>query len=155
MANRDGKGDIARPPQSPDPAYAPPPPPARPPFPAPRVHPPYPRILPFAEKTMVLTFAQTLRAARLYLALTQEQVSALAGMPREHISFIERGLYNVRLTTICVLAHALRMNPAELMPVLFRPDSTPVAHKALPLNKPPPAAPTPTKPQRPTPPAHL
>jgi len=145
MANRDGKGDVARTPHASDPS---PPSPVHPAFVASPTHPAYPRILPFSEKAMRISFGQILRAARLRLALSQEELAARAGMYRTNISLLEAGRRNVRVVTVCILAHALRINPGELMPILFQPDSTPVVHKALPISKPRPSA-------RPAPPAHL
>ena len=137
MANRDGKGDVARSPHALG-ADVPSLTPA-----ALRA-----KILPFSEKAMNRGFGQMVRATRLRRGLSQMDLADRAGMHRTHISLIETGRRGVRLPTVCILAHALRMNPAELMPVLFRPDSTPVAHKALPIDKPRPPA-------RPEPPAHL
>ena len=155
MANHDGKGDGAHSP-APRPLLD-----RLPTHPLPSTasseqtsDPGYPRILPFTEQALIISFGQAVRAARLRRAMTQEKLAEKAGMRRNHISRTEHGTRNVRFTTVCVMAYAMRMNPGDLMPVLFQPDSTPVPFKALPL-KPSSAPPAPPKPRRPTPPAHL
>ena len=150
MANRDRKGDAAHSPAPASdrlPTYRPP----SAASPEQSSYPDYPRILPFTEQALIIAFGQLLKSARLRRAMSQEELAEKAGMHRTHISLTERGTRNVRFTTACIMAYALRVNPSELMPVLFQPDSTPVPFKALPIKQPS----APPKPHRPTPPAHL
>ena len=58
---------------------------------------------------------QELRKAR---NLSQEELADAAGLHRTHISLIERGRRSARLETIEQLARALKVQPAEMMPII-------------------------------------
>jgi transcriptional regulator with XRE-family HTH domain len=70
-------------------------------------------------KTNTLTqqFAQRLRELRIAKGMSQEQLAAVAGLHRTHVSLIERDQRSVRLETIERLAQALQVQPAELLTV--------------------------------------
>lgn len=93
-----------------------------------------------SNRDLVVRFGQILRAARLRRGYSQQDLATRAAMYRTHISLIEVGTRNIQITTICTLAAALRVNPGDLMPVLFLPENTAIT---------PPAS------IAPTPPAHL
>ena len=61
------------------------------------------------------TFAENVRKVRKARHLSQEQLAFEAGLHRTYISGIERGVRNVGLDNIGVLATALRVRPAELL----------------------------------------
>jgi transcriptional regulator with XRE-family HTH domain len=60
-------------------------------------------------------FGQRVRAARLSKGWTQEELSARSGLAVVQISRIERGVREVRLTTILRLVDALAMRPDEML----------------------------------------
>ncbi len=62
-------------------------------------------------------FGDRVRQIREQLGLSQEALAAQAKLHRTHISLIERGQRNVRLETVERLAKALRVQPADLMPL--------------------------------------
>jgi len=49
--------------------------------------------------------------------MTQEDLAAQAGLVPKHISLIERGRLNMRITTMLNLAEGLRVSASELMDV--------------------------------------
>lgn len=55
---------------------------------------------------------------RLHLELSQEVVAASAGMSRQALSAIERGMQAPRWETLYALAGALRCEVGDLMPTL-------------------------------------
>jgi transcriptional regulator with XRE-family HTH domain len=61
------------------------------------------------------TVGQNVRAFRLKLKLTQEQLAEKAGLHWTYISGVERGRYNVSLDTLETLASALGRKPFELL----------------------------------------
>jgi len=61
------------------------------------------------------TVGQNVRAFRLRLKLTQEQLAEKAGLHWTYISGVERGRYNVSLDTLVTLATALGRKPFELL----------------------------------------
>lgn len=61
------------------------------------------------------TVGQNVRAFRLRLGLTQEQLAEKAGLHWTYISGVERGRYNVSLDTLETLAAALGRKPFELL----------------------------------------
>lgn len=61
------------------------------------------------------TVGQNVRAFRLRLKLTQEQLAEKAGLHWTYISGVERGRYNVSLDTLETLASALGRKPFELL----------------------------------------
>lgn len=60
-------------------------------------------------------FGKTVRARRLKLRLTQEQLAERADMHWTYVSGIERGERNVALVNIVKLAQALEMKTQNLM----------------------------------------
>jgi HTH-type transcriptional regulator/antitoxin HipB len=52
-----------------------------------------------------------LREARIEAGLTQTDVADLADMAQSHISEVERGLPNITLETLCLLAGAVGLEP--------------------------------------------
>jgi transcriptional regulator with XRE-family HTH domain len=60
-------------------------------------------------------FAQNVRAARAARSLSQEALGHAAGLHRTEVSLLERGMREPRLGTIVRLAHALKIQPAELL----------------------------------------
>ncbi len=56
-------------------------------------------------------FAKTLRAARESKGLSQREVSARSGVPQGHISRIENGAVDLRLTSLVALARVLDLEP--------------------------------------------
>jgi len=63
-------------------------------------------------------FGERVRELREAAGLSQEALAAKAHLHRTHISLIERAQRSVRLETIELLARALKIQPAELMPKL-------------------------------------
>jgi transcriptional regulator with XRE-family HTH domain len=59
--------------------------------------------------------AENLRALRTRLNLSQEECADRCGLHRTYIGAIERGHGNVTLKTLAVIAHALKVSPAELI----------------------------------------
>ena len=62
-----------------------------------------------------MAFGGFVRMHRRGLLMSQEDLAAGAGLHRTEISLIERGRRDVRLETICRLAHGLSMTPAQLL----------------------------------------
>ena len=60
-------------------------------------------------------FAANIRARRKELDLSQEQLAFEAGLHRTYISGIERGIRNVSIDNIGVIAKALKREPARLL----------------------------------------
>lgn len=46
--------------------------------------------------------------------LTQEKLAELAGIHRNYVGEVERGLRNIALDNICALADALEVSPGDL-----------------------------------------
>lgn len=63
-------------------------------------------------------FGAQIRALRESHGMSQEALADAAGLHRTHISLIERAQRSVRLETIESLARALRVQPADLMPLI-------------------------------------
>jgi transcriptional regulator with XRE-family HTH domain len=61
------------------------------------------------------SFARNLRAARAEAGLSQERLSALAGLHRTEISLLERGGRDPKLSTILKLAEALGLPATALL----------------------------------------
>ena len=61
------------------------------------------------------TVGQNVRAFRLRLKLTQEQLAEKADLHWTYISGVERGRYNVSLDSLEALATALGRKPFELL----------------------------------------
>ena len=60
-------------------------------------------------------FARNLRVTRRGAGLSQERLSALAGLHRTEISLLERGERDPRLSTVFRLAEALGVTAAALL----------------------------------------
>lgn len=63
--------------------------------------------------------AETVRALRVKLGLSQEELALAAGVSRNHIQVLERGVgepVNPRLATLYALAAALGVRVADLLP---------------------------------------
>lgn len=71
-----------------------------------------------AARSFKLAFGETVKAVRERRKLSQEALADAARLHRTHISLIERGARSVRLDTVERLARALRVQPAELMPMI-------------------------------------
>lgn len=61
-------------------------------------------------------FGDRVRSLRLERGLTQERLAALAGMHFSAIGHIERASRSSTLQTIYKLAHALQVQPRDLVP---------------------------------------
>lgn len=59
-------------------------------------------------------FGARVAALRRARGLSQEQLALESGLARSYLSGVERGVRNIALHNICVLAHALRVPPAAL-----------------------------------------
>jgi ribosome-binding protein aMBF1 (putative translation factor) len=57
-----------------------------------------------------------IQAARLAANLTQSELAEATGIDRTYISRLERGRYNVSVSTLCRLARALGVSGGELLP---------------------------------------
>jgi transcriptional regulator with XRE-family HTH domain len=60
-------------------------------------------------------FGQVLRALRLERGLSQEALALEAGIQRNYVSLIERGINQPTITIIFNLAEALEMQPSQLI----------------------------------------
>jgi transcriptional regulator with XRE-family HTH domain len=67
------------------------------------------------DRAPLKRFGQAVRARRLELKLTQEELADRARFDRTYISMVERGLRNPALLNICALANALRVTPVMLL----------------------------------------
>ena len=56
-------------------------------------------------------FASTLKTARESKGLSQRELSKKVGMPQSHISKIENGAIDLRLSSLVALAHVLDLEP--------------------------------------------
>jgi transcriptional regulator with XRE-family HTH domain len=70
-----------------------------------------------ANKTqqMTRTFGLNVRSARISSNLSQEMLAQQAGIYRTYLSRVESGLANPSLLVIAALAHALQVEPCQLM----------------------------------------
>ncbi|MBI6917208.1 MULTISPECIES: helix-turn-helix domain-containing protein [Pseudomonas] len=62
-----------------------------------------------------LAFGKALRARRKHAKLSQEQLALEAGIQRNYVSLIERGINQPTITIIFKLADALRCKPSSLI----------------------------------------
>jgi len=60
-------------------------------------------------------FGQVLRALRLERGLSQEALALEAGIQRNYVSLIERGINQPTITIIFKLSTALEMQPSQLI----------------------------------------
>lgn len=67
------------------------------------------------SKVLVSSLAKNLRARRQALGLSQEELADACGLHRTYLGSIERCERNVTLSTLEVLANALRISIAELL----------------------------------------
>lgn len=58
-----------------------------------------------------IRFGNRLRELRVARGLTQERLAELAGLHKNYVGEVERGLRNVALDNIYKLAHALKVGP--------------------------------------------
>jgi transcriptional regulator with XRE-family HTH domain len=65
-------------------------------------------------------FGQVLRALRLERGLSQEALALEAGIQRNYISLIERGINQPTITIIFKLAAALEMKPSHMIELVER-----------------------------------
>jgi transcriptional regulator with XRE-family HTH domain len=63
----------------------------------------------------IVVFAQNVSRLRHKRQLSQFQLAQRSGIHPTEISRIERGLRDVRLSTLARLAHGLRVKPARLL----------------------------------------
>ncbi len=68
-----------------------------------------------AREPIVRRFGHAVRERRLEAGLSQESLARAAKLHATHISLIERGLRDLRLTSIAKLARALKTSPADLV----------------------------------------
>ncbi len=62
-----------------------------------------------------LIFGQALKARRMALSVSQEELAYRAGVDRTFVSRIERGIRQPTITTIFSLSHALEISASELV----------------------------------------
>ena len=67
-------------------------------------------------------FGRHLAALRRAKGVSQERLALESGLARSYLSGIERGLRNVSLVNICVLAGSLQLPPARLLEFSTAPD---------------------------------
>ena len=67
------------------------------------------------KKKILLKFGNRVRELRKAQGLSQEVFASLCGLDRTYISGIERGVRNISLINLFVLASALRISVSELM----------------------------------------
>lgn len=60
-------------------------------------------------------FGRVLRALRTERGVSQESLAFEAGLQRNYVSLIERGINQPTITTVFKLAHALNVTPARLV----------------------------------------
>ena len=60
-------------------------------------------------------FGEQLRAARLAIGISQEELGHRAGLDRTYISSCERGKRNISLEAIVRLSKALNLSPSQLL----------------------------------------
>jgi transcriptional regulator with XRE-family HTH domain len=65
--------------------------------------------------TATEAFGERVRERRLELGLSQEALAERASLHRTYIGGIERGERNVALLNIVKLAHALQLDPGDLL----------------------------------------
>jgi transcriptional regulator with XRE-family HTH domain len=63
----------------------------------------------------VKRFGENVRAARKAKGWTQEDLAHESGLATVQVSRIERGVREIRLTTLLRLLHALEMTPNDLL----------------------------------------
>ena len=69
----------------------------------------------FSAEDPRLLFGSTLARLRKEVGLSQEQLALESGLARSYLGGVERGQRNIALVNICKLAHALELDPSELL----------------------------------------
>lgn len=67
-----------------------------------------------SSNTSLKIFGENIRARRLEIGLSQEELADLAGLHRTYIGAIERGERNVSFVNILRISRALGVQPSEL-----------------------------------------
>lgn len=68
------------------------------------------------KDTRLLAVGAKVREFRVALGLSQEQLADLAGIDRTYISGIERGVRNITLLKLFLLADVFKMSPKDFLP---------------------------------------
>lgn len=69
----------------------------------------------YNEKEILIQFGRNVKAERVRKGYSQEGLSEVMGVNREYISRIERGLQNMSLVKITILANYLEANIEDLL----------------------------------------
>lgn len=69
-----------------------------------------------SNKDVAKAFSGKLTAARTRAKLTQEELGFLSGLSRAHVSRLEKGEVDVRLSSFVRIAGGLGIDPTELLP---------------------------------------
>lgn len=64
---------------------------------------------------LAIAFGKVIRELRLNAGLTQEQLGLEAGLRRTFVSLLELGQQQPSLTTLFKIAHALGVQPSEIV----------------------------------------
>lgn len=67
------------------------------------------------KRGAIRAFAAAVRACRIDRGWSQEELAFQAGLHRNYVSGLERGIRNPSLTTIVALADALELTPSALV----------------------------------------
>ena len=67
------------------------------------------------KRGAIRAFAEAVRACRIDRGWSQEELAFQAGLHRNYVSGLERGIRNPSLTTIVALADALELTPSALV----------------------------------------
>lgn len=70
---------------------------------------------PTASKSLREIFARNVRLVRIHQGLSQERLAADAGLDRTFVSSLERGVRNISIDNIALLARALHIAAHELL----------------------------------------
>lgn len=62
-----------------------------------------------------VSLGNRIRTTRMAMGLTQDDLAAKTGISTKHLSVLERGLKEPRLSTFLELSNALRMTPNEML----------------------------------------
>lgn len=72
-------------------------------------------------------FGRHLAATRRQAGVSQEALAHESGLSRSYLSEVERGLRNIALRNICILAETLNIPPAQLLAFEKSPEAKPRA----------------------------
>lgn len=78
---------------------------------------------PVAASTFYVELGRRVKQRRTSLRLTQEALAGELGLQRTSIANLEKGMQRISAEAVAVLAAALRVSPAELMPAKTARDS--------------------------------